>query len=350
MRVFVFASLLLSACGGMVVSQDPPIPEDEGPVLVPRSAASPGEGLAPEGVVPGEQLAQDGVNPVGGESVFRVETLPRQHVAFDLRFTGGTGVTLAVDRWDGQAPARIGITDAGPGLRVLAVLDQGEPRTFWVRVAGTNLAGAQLTVTRTAFEDRSTCSTDCARLLQLPLPNDPAVDGYSLAGAIFRYQFGRRDLLMFIRYAGRSRIESGMAPYLVGDVSQWDGETPGTDTGNLRHASHDRGKDVDISLYGTDGKAPWRSYCTTMNDGSGRECVAGTRKDFDGAANRSLMDAYAKSGRVTYFFLDAELIKVVTPGFKQLQHWPNHDNHVHVRVSEAADGPLPAAPFFFQAP
>src|SRR5687767_13961707 len=115
MRVFVFVSLLLSACGGMV-SEGPPAPEETGPELVPRNAVSPGDGVAPEGVVPGEQLAKDGVNPVGGETVFRVESMPRQHLAFDLRFTCGTGVTLAVDRWDGAAPARLGITDAGPGL------------------------------------------------------------------------------------------------------------------------------------------------------------------------------------------------------------------------------------------
>jgi hypothetical protein len=358
---------LFSACGGVIgAPEGVPAPDSE---RIPRLGVLPGDGLAPDGVVPGEQPGKDGINPVSGDAVFRVDSLPGQHVAFELRFGGGTGVTLAVDRWDGGEPVRIGITDAGPGLRVLAVVDQESPRTFWVTVAGDNLSAAQLGVTRTPFEDKKTCQSDCARLLQLPLPNDPALDGYSVSGSIFRYQFGRRDLVMFIRYTGRTLEAAGMNPFQVADLSQWDAETPGTDTGNLRHASHERGKDVDISLYGSDGKAPFRSYCTTTNDGSGRECVNGTLKDFDGYANVRLLAAHYQSGRVTRCFLDTELIEAVIPASKQaatdgavaaslvplyadgvhLQHWPNHDNHVHIRVSEAPDG-APAALVPFQAP
>jgi hypothetical protein len=126
------------------------------------------------------------------------------------------------------------------------------------------------------------------------------------------------------------------------------------DVGALRHASHQRGKDVDLSLYGQDGLAVWRSYCTTERTSNGRECIAGTRKNFDGAQNALVFASHLESGRVTMSFLDRELIPAVRaaaselsstggidPAFvalysdgRHIQHWPNHDNHIHVRVSE----------------
>ena len=65
---------------------------------------------------------------------------------------------------------------------------------------------------------------------------------------------------------------------------------------------------------------------------------------------------FFQSGRVTRSFLDAELIEVTAPAADDaaiggdidaslaplygdgvhLQHWPNHDNHIHVRLSEEA--------------
>jgi hypothetical protein len=63
---------------------------------------------------------------------------------------------------------------------------------------------------------------------------------------------------------------------------------------------------------------------------------------------------FLQSARVTMSFLDAELIPIVIEGAadavasgdldpsleplysdgRHLQHWPNHDNHIHVRISE----------------
>jgi hypothetical protein len=321
-------------------------------------------GIAPPEVRPDAAAGVDGANPVdvpaGDQVVFRVDAAPGEHVGFDLRFAVGTaGVLLHVDRWDGVAPVPLQVTDGGRGLRVLAVFDPSGPRTFWVRIGGDDpITGATLTITRTPFEDGNRCLADCARLLQLPIPNDPERDGYAIDRAVFRYQFGRRDLVMFLRAAGRRVVAAGMAPFRVADLSQWDGAIPGTDVGSLRHVSHDRGKDVDISLYGDDGEAPFRSYCTTTNDGSGRECVPGTATGYDGDANALLFGSFYASGRVTRCFLDAELIPLTIDGAGRgvaagaidgallplysdgvhLQHWPNHDNHIHIRVSEA-DGP-----------
>jgi murein endopeptidase len=327
---------------------------------VADSGAGP-SGVAPMGAVSSEIAARDGRNPVpgvaGGEVVFRVDARPSEHVQFFLRFTAPAGsVVMQVDRWNGSRPVELGRTDAGPGLRVLAVFDPSGPRTFWARVRSTTaLAGATLEVLRTPFADGTSCSSDCARLMQLPLPNDRSRDGYAMdSTVVYRYQFGRRDLLMFIRAAGQEMGRRGHAPVLIEDLSQWDGLTPGTDTGSLRHASHQRGKDVDISLYGVDRQTIWRSFCTIQRSSSGRECVAGTARDFDGALNALYFSRYFATNRVTVSFLDRELIALVVPAARMavfapsvlaqftdgvhVQHWPNHDNHIHIRVSESAGG------------
>jgi hypothetical protein len=323
-------------------------------------------GLAPMGVVLGEQPSGP-TNPVmlpaGGGAIYRVDTQPGEHTAFDLTFPATTqGVTLSVDRWDGMMPVELGTTDGGAGFRVLAVLDQGGPRTFWVRVHTGDAVSAVLTITRTPFTDAQHCATDCAHLLQLPLPNDPRVDGYTEhASVVYRYQFGRRDLLMFLRAAGRKMAAAGKDPFQPEDLSQWDGMTPGTDVGAPRHLSHKRGINVDVSLYGLDGQAIWRSFCTTEAVSGGRQCVPGTRKDLDPLWVAREISAFYDSGRVTMCFLDQELIAAVKPAAMQaanlglipsanvalfgdgvhLQHWPNHDNHVHVRIAETATTTTP---------
>lgn len=328
-------------------------------------------GIAPDDVRPDAPPLVDGDTAVdvdpGSEAAFRIDTVPDEHVGFDLRFPSGiAGVLLTVDRWDGNAPVELQTTDGGAGIRVLAVLDQQSPRTFWVRISADEpLTGATLTVTRTPFSDGATCAADCARLLQLPIPNDPARDGYSIAGSTYRYQFGRRDLVMFIRHAGAKVVAEQMGPFVVGDLSQWDGEIPGTDRGAPRHASHNRGKDVDITLYGDDGQSYWRSYCNAVNNGDGRECTAGSVSGYDAYANALMFSAFYESGRVTRCFLDAELIGPTIDGADaaaadgkidsallplyadgvHLQHWPNHDNHIHVRVSEAEAGVFTIEPF-----
>ncbi len=326
---------------------------------VPDAAAV---GIAPRGAISGERPAGDGPNAVmltpAAEVVLRVDARPNEHVGFFFRFTPtDAGVVLQLDRWDGQRAVELGRTDAGRGLRTLAAFDPAGPRTFYARVragARVGLSGT-LEVTRTPFSDGANCTSDCARLLQLPLAIDPAVDGYAATSStVFRYQFGRRDLLMFLRHAGRTMARSAGAPFLPEDLSQWDGMTPGVDVGSPRHASHQRGKDVDLSLYGTDGRAPWRSYCTATNTGDGRECAAGSARGFDGTANARLFADWFATGRVTMCFLDRVLIPLLREGATRagvdrallplftdgthVQHWPNHDNHVHIRVSEAMPG------------
>jgi hypothetical protein len=332
---------------------------DAPPVALPD--APPGasdDGIAPVGALDGEEPIADGPSVVhfgSAARVFRIDAEAGEHVEVGLTFTSGTGVTLGATRWDGTQPVPLATTNEGVGVRFLAVLDPSACRTYWMTLKAAADTSGTLTVTRSAFPDGIHCSADCARLFQLPLANDPAVDGYdSDGGTVFRYQFGRRDLVMLVRYLARTRARAGKKPVYPYDFSQWDGQTPGTDVGAPRHLSHQRGKDVDVSLYGLDGLAVWRSYCTTHDVSGGHECIAGTRKNFDGyEVAREIGSAY-QSGRVTMCFLDRELIAAVAPGAQQasadgfvaralvplfadgkhLQHWPNHDNHVHIRVSE----------------
>lgn len=319
-------------------------------------------GIAPGDTIPGELSAtggEVGIDVAGDRpAVIRIEAEPSEHITFFLSFAPGDAeVELEVLRWDGTAATSLGLTDAGPGLRTLAAFDPSGPRTFWARVTtptGASLA-ATLAITRVPFEDAATCAADCAHLLQLPLPNDAALDGYApRAGTVFRYQYGRRDLVMFIRHAGQHMSALGMQPIVPGDLSQWNGETPGNDVGAPRHVSHQRGKDVDISLYGLDGVSVWRSYCTTATTSGGRECLPGTIHDYDGTANAVFFGDFFATGSVTMCFLDEELHAATIAGADaaviagdleaslvplyvdgtHLQHWPNHDNHIHIRVAE----------------
>lgn len=354
MRLFAgvpIASLAFAACGGAPGNR-------EG-----ADAAAAPSGIAPDGSVDGEIPAgasNDVDVPPGGAAIYRVEAVPGEHVAFRLDFPAAQqGAVLAVMRWDGERPVNLGKTDAGAGLRVLAVVDQEGPRTFWAQVEaqGDAITGT-LTVSRTPFTEGIHCSDDCDHLLQLPLPNDPARDGYDISEAVCRYQFGRRDLVMFLREAGRRMFAAGETPFRPADLSDWEGRTPGMDVGAPRHVSHQHGKDVDLSLYGTDGLAPWRSYCVTQPVSGGRECTPGSVTLFDGYHNAQLIGVFFASERVTTSFLDRELIAVLGFGAERavadgvvpaallplyadgvhVQHWPNQDNHVHVRVSESTAG------------
>ena len=320
------------------------------------------DGTAPAGTIPGEVLAFDGDVEVVAASatpaIIRIEAEPSEHITFFLSFTpSDADVEVEVLRWDGSSAVSLGSTDAGPGLRTLAVFDPSGPRTFWARITTPMRAplAATLAITRVPFNDAALCTADCAHLLQLPLPNDAARDGYrSTAGTVYRYQYGRRDLVMFIRHAGQRMVSLGLSPFVPQDLSQWNAETPGNDVGAPRHASHQRGKDVDISLYGIDGVSAWRSYCTAERTSSGRECIPGTMHDYDGTANAVFFGDFFATGSVTMCFLDQELHPETIAGAadavasgdldsalvplysdgRHLQHWPNHDNHIHIRVAE----------------
>jgi hypothetical protein len=321
-------------------------------------------GVAPMGARGGERAIGASAETLslapGASAVFRVDAAEAEHVGSELVFSPtDLDVTVTLERWDGAVARALATTDGGRGIRTIAAFDPRGPRTFWfaVKAGARSVSNARFTVRRTPFADGERCSADCARLLQLPIRIDPRTDGYDHASStVFRYQFGRRDLVMLTRHLGRTLAARGYQPFVPEDLSQWNGETPGVDVGAPRHASHQRGKDIDLSLYGADGLAPWRSYCRTTITSEGRECVAGTITNYDGFANALLFGGYFASGRATMMFLDRELIPATRTGASRaiaqgllpagvstsftngvaLQHWPNHDNHVHIRMSEIA--------------
>lgn len=321
--------------------------------------------IARDGFYADEQILENGETSVsvaaGVDEVFRVDVAPEEHIGLMFTFSGSPAVNLVIERFEGGTTARrLGLTDGGRGLRALAAYEPSVPRTFYVRIQSTSAVTGTLKLETTHFEDDVVCRVDCDRLMQLPLPNDPEVDGYDFTPTtILRYWFGRRDLVMFVRHAGQELVSHGFGPLLPHDFSQWDGKTPGTDTGSLRHASHQRGKDVDLSLYTTEGESSWQTFCETVYDSEGRHCRPGTVYDeFDPHPTAFMMGALFASQRVTMSFLDRELIPLVREAAteqiadglvgsdyadlyengRHLQHWPNHNDHIHIRVSEAEVG------------
>ncbi len=284
--------------------------------------------------------------------VFRVDLEPRTHASFKLLFSPQSDVVMAIERWDGDtvSPFSMGETDGGSGLRVLAVLPRSTATTYWVSILSpAGLSNASLSMSTEIFTDAASCDDDCRRLLQLPLPDDASLDGYySGATSVFRNQFGRRDLLMALRHAGRVVASSGYQPFQVEDLSYGDGDHP------PGHGSHRRGEDVDIELYSDDGVNVWRNhsyFCTSRN----KRCVTGTVRNFDARATALMLGGFYESGRVTLIFLDKALIKEVRKHVDDLvgdgllsrraanrikgstlQHWANHENHAHLRFRDSS--------------
>lgn len=73
-----------------------------------------------------------------------------------------------------------------------------------------------------------------------------------------RYSYARRDLIYLVKYA-TAKVAcktvgwgyGNLAPLGLGDMSQADGATPGTDIGSLRHppGTHTSGLDIDMAYY-----------------------------------------------------------------------------------------------------
>lgn len=305
----------------------------------------PGNGTAPPGAVSGEQALGSGQVSVSTSSAqgpaYRVDAKKGEHIGFRYDFTPtGNDVVMEVLRWNGTAAVTMAKTDSGTGLRVLAVLDSEEDRTFWVRLYGATSSG-KLEAKRTPFEEGIHCNSDCDRLLQLPLPIETTREGYDLSGATYREQFGRRDLLMHTRYAGRAVAAAKQQPFSIHDLSNWDGTAP------PGHASHQDGKDIDYSLYTASGQPTWSPVCTWDSE---KNCIPGTVDDFGAEPMARLLARVVESGRVEYAFLDEELEPLVISAAealvgkgelnsgvipllkKALYHWPKHNDHVHVRV------------------
>jgi hypothetical protein len=194
--------------------------------------------------------------------------------------------------WDGAEPTSLAVTNAPAGLRFLAGFDPFGARTFWVRARGGASPG-ELTVTRTPIEDGPECLVSCDLLLQLPIPIDPARQGFARRGhdLVYSEQFGRKELLMAIFHAGHRIVESGIAdPFTLGDLSRWDGEVWS------EHETHEGGFHADLSLYDASGEAVWAILCDPDPAYSERQCIPGTVSNFGAEPMALLIAALFESG------------------------------------------------------
>lgn len=131
----------------------PPIPGDSTYRLrVDHTCSNPPGHIAPAGALAGEVVGDAGVHTLaigsgGWGAPMRVDGLAGEYIGFKLEFApSGAVVDMEVLGWDGSSAVSLGLTDAGPGVRVLAARDPDGARTFWVRAQGTPGSGT-LTIT-----------------------------------------------------------------------------------------------------------------------------------------------------------------------------------------------------------
>jgi hypothetical protein len=87
-----------------------------------------------------------------------------------------------------------------------------------------------------------------------------------------KYSYLRRDLVMLFQYAVCEVNQKfpSTTPLALGDLTQSDGMTPGTDVGAPRHpTSTHRGNDLDIAYYQTDGSNNYQIICGDGSDTNG---------------------------------------------------------------------------------
>ncbi len=323
-------------------------------------ALPPGAGIAPANTMTGELMA------VGTQSIsmngtwgapYRVDARAGEHITFRLGYaTASADVRWEVYRFDGRASVQHASNDyhdrdEWEGIRTVAVLDPAEPRTWWIRFRreGGGALDASLTIGRTPFVESAVCMSDCDRLLVIPQRNGSS-DGYDVPGhTIYTWQFGRRDLLMAIRHAGRRMAATGTARFTVKDLSRWDGLVWAA------HSTHQNGFHADISLIDAAGNPIWGPLCTPAGD----ICAAGTVRNFGAEHMARMIDALFDSGHIQWVLLDHEyhapllaavdaliargvidptrrpLFDATTPacaGRPCVRHVVSHLHHVHIGI------------------
>ena len=341
----------------------------DGPLA--RTAGEDRVGLAPTGEIPGEKLVDSGTfEMVLGKGELwgpplRVDAKTAEHLGFRLELASAKAdVDMEVLAWAGGGVKSLGLTNWGPGFRVLAALDPFAPCTFWVRARGTEERGS-MAIARTPIEQGPSCREECDHLLQLPLPIDSKRQGYAIApGSVFAYQFGRRELLMALFASGLRVAEAKIAPFEVKRISRWDGGQPPS------HRSHTNGVDVDLSLYNSGGETVWHPLCINGGD----HCVPGTSWSFGGERMALLIAGFLESDvfatrEGAAVFLDREFHREIRAGADKLleqgrighdihalfapekhllQHVEPHHHHIHIRVDDCRDATGAGIPSTFR--
>lgn len=163
-------------------------------------------------------------------------------------------------------------------------------------------------------------------------------DGYIVMHPSRTRYFGHPDLLQFIQTLGKGVNIAGLAPVLVGDLSQpRGGPAPGG------HSSHQTGLDVDLWFWHPGGKIG-AAQRESLKSRSVLDGKAGTIRAEEAKRVSELLRLTASDPRVTRVFVHPIIKRQLCNETKEdrdwlgkIRPWYGHDDHFHVRLACPAD-------------
>ena len=176
----------------------------------------------------------------------------------------------------------------------------GATTTTTTTGTGTTSTGTTTTTTTTSSSNPQGLPSSTRGFLQLPA-SGPGFYAYYSASR----RWGRDYFVYGIMRVGSDWASTGKPRIGIGDLSLENG-------GNISgHVSHEKGVDVDVRPVRTSGESG-----VTIHSSS-----------YDRAGTQTLVNLFRQHNPVTMiFFNDASVSGV--------QNWPNHDDHLHIRVTE----------------
>ncbi|MCP4871241.1 MAG: hypothetical protein GY898_21235 [Proteobacteria bacterium] len=192
--------------------------------------------------------------------------------------SGSSDLDLYELAGDGQASFQNSYTTYGYE-RVAVRNPTSTDRLHWFQVRGYEGATAsyELVVQTSPFHDGRECDGfyedspaeggPCNEILQFPRSNGTFEGSYPEHKAA--WSSVRREVAYVIRWAADEVADEfpGTTPLGLLDMSEKDGSTPGTGSGDLRHPSgtHVNGNDMDVAYYQTDGANNGDIVCPSHN-------------------------------------------------------------------------------------
>jgi hypothetical protein len=192
-------------------------------------------------------------------------------------------------------------------------------------------------------------SGPCNRILQFPQAETPD-DGY-WAYHENNYSNLRREVIYLVRYATEAVRERWQEepPLGLGDMSERDGDTPGTDVDSLRHpeGTHVDGNDIDIAYY-QDGEDNELRVVCPQNDGY---WCTGEPTLLDARRTAYFMAKLFESDHIRVIGVDSAIVGPLVDAARELfedgdidedsydkfydklgygEGWPFHHHHMHV--------------------
>jgi hypothetical protein len=187
----------------------------------------------------------------------------------DLEYLGEDLAATNRSGWVGQAEA----------YRSVLNLSGEQDYYFGVSGKGVTANSYTLSVEKTPYTDGRDCPAEygldeCLGLAEgqlmlhqfpFPDPNDGFVGNGYVLQTYPNYQWARREIIMYVRYAIHEVQQRYPGTNTLGivDISQRDGVTPGADVGSLRHpaTTHDQGGNIDVAYYQTEPDSRARTIC-----------------------------------------------------------------------------------------